>query len=870
MSSVLPLSPMRSPLDTSSKPRQMIILSIILAALLSRSTVVATPHAAVKEWYSERTRIRNERKRREAETPLNTPALEKKLVDLYIRDPSSDSRTLLVPHMGKISKVRITPTSPELYKQHLPLFPRMTGSEKLGVNKEFWRMLKAVLKVTFPSKRGKEVFLLLLHSFFLVSRTILSVMVARLDGKIVRDLVSANAAGFLRGLGWWFILAVPSTYTNAMSEPCCNVNILTPLEIRYLERKLALAFRTNLTRYIHDLYLNYNLNYYKFGSGRVGHTAVEERGEKKHAEFGHSSEAAAGTADQFITTDVARFCDSLAALYGNLGKPALDLLIFTSQLSSSLGPLGTIGLFANYGLTAYILRKATPAFGRMAATTARLEGNYRAGLSRVGRDAEEIAFYNGGKRERGILDGMYRKLKEHVQAVNKARIPYGMIEDFVIKYLWSAAGYGLMSIPIFFPVTKTALGSMNQRVNHEVAERTEGYMSNRRLLLSLADAGGRLMYSGKDLAELSGYTSRVYSLISTLHSLDNGIYPEHPRPSSLSPNDAFYDMANIQGQVSVGPNHVLLRGVPIVAPPEGSGAERGGEELLKSLDLRVEKGDHTLITGPNGVGKTSVARIIAQLWPVWKGLLERPRHGEGGIFFLPQRPYLSIGSLRDQVIYPHTYAEMKSRGRTDTELMTILEAVHLEYLPGREGGWETRKEWKDVLSGGEKQRMGMARLFYHRPQFAVLDECTSAVSSDVEGLMYEHAKALGITLVTISHRPSLLKYHNRHLRLGDPSLSRVPSSLSRAQSMYSLAAFQAPVQSDAPHHKLPTTPLASQGWQLTTLSSSSAEEKLELDKEIEALEMTLNEEVEKWEKRLQEINKELKCGESYVEESEQA
>lgn len=80
----------------------------------------------------------------------NTPALEKKLGDLYIRDPSSDSRTLLVPHMGKISKVRITPTSPEQYKQHLPLFPRMTGSEKLGVNKEFWRMLKAVLKVTFP------------------------------------------------------------------------------------------------------------------------------------------------------------------------------------------------------------------------------------------------------------------------------------------------------------------------------------------------------------------------------------------------------------------------------------------------------------------------------------------------------------------------------------------------------------------------------------------------------------------------------------------------------------------------------------------------------------------------------------------------
>jgi ATP-binding cassette subfamily D (ALD) long-chain fatty acid import protein len=107
-----------------------------------------------------------------------------------------------------------------------------------------------------------------------------------------------------------------------------------------------------------------------------------------------------------------------------------------------------------------------------------------------------------------------------------------MTEDFVIKYFWSACGYSLMSIPILFPAAKDALKAV-QGQGHQVAHRTESYMSNRRLLLSLADAGGRLMYSGKDLAELSGYTSRVYSLLASLHALDNDMYPKHPRPASL-------------------------------------------------------------------------------------------------------------------------------------------------------------------------------------------------------------------------------------------------------------------------------------------------------------------------------------------------
>ncbi|KPV72593.1 uncharacterized protein RHOBADRAFT_48881 [Rhodotorula graminis WP1] len=732
------------------------------------------------------------------------------------------ARELLVPTRGRVSKVVIRPTKASTFARHRPLFrkppptpasssassskpapaPAAAGAsaQRVGVNREFFRQLGAILRIIIPHATSKEVWLLGAHTTFLLLRTYLSLLVAQLDGKLVGDLVSANGRGFLEGLAYWFLLAIPSVYTNAM--------------IRLLQSKLAISFRTRLTRYVHDLYLDRTNTFYKVVNldSRIGSSG----------------------ADQFVTTDVNRFCETLSALYSNVSKPSLDLILFNIQLGRSIGGRGSALLLASYAATVWILRKVTPAFGKLAAIEAKLEGDFRAAHSRLIINSEEIAFYDGAPIEKDILTRAYLRLIKHINSIFKIRILYGMTEDFVIKYLWSASGYCLISIPVFFPKAKklaqavtagsdtstkvdtassVALEAASRGDGLSVSQRTQNYISNRRLLLSLADAGGRLMLSWKDLSELAGSTSRVYTLLSTLHDLSGSTYAALPRPADLAPDQPFYDLGSLNGLLvddAPAAEGVSFDKVPIVAPAPG--VAHGGEELVKRLSLRVRPGEHLLITGGNGSGKTAIARVLAGLWPVFEGVVARP--ADEDIMFLPQRPYLSNGSLRDQIIYPHSYPDFAKSGKTDADLMEILRKVHLSYLPAREGGYDVRKEWKDILSGGEKQRMGMARLFYHLPKYGVLDECTSAVSTDVEGSMYQHAKDVGITLITISHRPSLFQHHLYLLRLtGD-------------------------------HGQ----------WEFTKIGE--ADQDLSFQKEIESLKSKLAE-VESWKARLTDIDDEL-------------
>ncbi|KAK7183815.1 ATP-binding cassette sub-family D member 2 [Paraphaeosphaeria sporulosa] len=580
-----------------------------------------------------------------------------------------------------------------------------TGRKKVELNREFFKNLLRLLKICIPGWRSKEFRLLISHSVFLVLRTMISLYVAELDGRLVSSLVRGKGKDFLWGLVWWMTVAVPATFTNSM--------------LSYHQCKLSLQYRTRLTNYVHSKYLSH-MTFYTL-------SALDDR---------------IKNADQLITVDVAKFANSLAELYSNLAKPVLDMVVYNYSLSRSVGGEGLFFMSLLVQLSASVMRALTPPFGKYVADEARLEGEFRFQHSRLIDYSEEVALYHGHEAEKDTLDKGYFTLIKHVNRILRRRFYHGVMEDFVIKYFWGALGLLLCSVPVFFKVPGTGI---------HMGDRTESFVTNRRMLLMSSDAFGRVMFSYKEITELAGYTSRVSTLLDVIDDIQAG----HFEKKLVSSADTEENAAVLRGRGEVTEGEdIMFKDVPIVSP--------NGDVLVRKLSFAVKPGDHLLIVGPNGCGKSSLFRILGGLWPVYGGTVRKPPFE--AIFYIPQRPYLSRGTLRQQIIYPDSLREMRDKGITDADLLAILEVVEIEGIVDRPGGWDAEQEWTDVLSGGLQQRVAMARLFYHRPRYAILDECTSSVTLEIERVMYEEAKRLGITLMTVSHRRSLWKYHEKILQ----------------------------------------------------------------------------------------------------------
>lgn len=636
------------------------------------------------------------------------------------------AREIYIPK-GKNSTTRIIIPKPNLdqYAADKYLYKNFYIDQKLKqqniLNSKFLNQIIIIWRILIPKFYSKNTSLLLSQCFFLILRTWLSLIVAKLDGQLVKNLISGNGKKFVRDLVYWILIAFPASYTNAA--------------IKYLTSRLSLSFRTNLIRYIHDMYLDKVMTYYKI---LLYLTDIQN-------------------IDQYITNDVAKFCDSICGLFSSMGKPLIDLVFFSIYLRDALGTGAIVGIFANYLVTALVLKGYTPSFGSLSARRTHLEGQYYNQHLNLITNSEEIGFYKGSVIEKAKLHETFGELMGHVSKEVNTSFSYSILEDYVLKYTWSAWGYIFAGLPVFLedlwpstshdhidegeaPPTVAKAGPVDSQQN------MRQFIINKRLLLSLADAGSRLMYSIKDISELTGYTDRIFTLLTNLHMC-------HSPTFSYGSKYGVHDIhGTIQRNYSSG---IRFENIPVIIPgPEGS----DGEKLVDNLNFHILGNKNLLVLGSNGCGKTSIARIMAGLWPLYYGLLSKPSEDE--IFYLPQKTYFTNGNLRDQIIYPSSYDDMLKLGFNDDHLFHILREVKLDYLLTREGNFNVKKDWKDVFSGGEKQRISIARVLFKNPKFVILDESTNAVSTDVEDYLFELLQKKKISFITLSHRPLLMKYHD--------------------------------------------------------------------------------------------------------------
>jgi len=429
--------------------------------------------------------------------------------------------------------------------------------------------------------------------------------------------------------------------------------------------------------------------------------------------------------DQRISQDVSSFTSTSLDFLTEILSSIIQLIVFIGVLwSISRLLVFLLVCYAVIGTIVVVL------FGKKLINLNFLqlkrEADLRYGLVHVRNNAESIAFFGGEK-----LEGL--QIRNRLTQA---------IDNFLNLIAWQRNlayfTFGYQYLIQILPLVVMAPLYFEDQIKFGVVTQAGGVFAT--VLASLTLIVSRI----ESLSQFAAGISRLQTFKTALNQdVSNATHPEDIGASTSS---------NSLPQITLLESPKLaLENVTLYTPKR----ERA---LLVDASLEVSPGGGLIILGPSGSGKSSILRAFSGLWTTGEGRIYRPPLSE--IIFLPQRPYMILGTLRDQLQYPAL-----DRQNSEEELHAVLKTVNLENLPDRVGGLDTVRPWIEYLSLGEQQRLAFARLLLMKSRFAMLDESTSALDDENEARLYEILKRTGTTFVSVGHRKNLIQYHESTLEL---------------------------------------------------------------------------------------------------------
>ena len=346
------------------------------------------------------------------------------------------------------------------------------------------------------------------------------------------------------------------------------------------------------------------------------------------------------------------------------------------------------------------------------------KADYTYSLTHVRNHAESIAFFQGENQELNIIQRRFNNLLKN----SASKIDWERNKDIFNR--------GYRSIIQIFPFLIFAPAYIRGEIDF-------GQVNQAVIACSMFANGIAT------LIDEFGTSGRFSSYVERLSEFSDALEEVTKQPENISTIKIIEE------------NRLAFEDVTLQTP-------NYAQVIVEDLSLSVQPGEGLLIVGPSGRGKSSLLRAIAGLWNAGTGRLVRPPLEE--VLFLPQRPYIILGTLREQLLYPNT-----SRQMTDAELKEVLQQVNLQNLLSRVDGFDTEVPWENILSIGEQQRLAFARLLVTHPSFTILDEATSALDLQNEGSLYQQLQDTKTTFISVGHRESLFDYHQWVLELSQDS-----------------------------------------------------------------------------------------------------